>query len=856
MLGIDFSKFFNKPIKNEKRWVRAGGGQGFLQADNNFIKFANYKNIIADDQAFAEFQRNLGDKALLPDFYLWEKWYNIFDPVSRAVNKIANNALTSGWTYVDINGRYHPEVEQELDNRYDYQFLIPRWFAQTLVHGTAINMKVKTGKGGFRFEIVSPSETYNYYYNMNLGKITNFTWRNDIVETIPIDLYDKKGDQNFYISRRHSISSLPFGDSYLQPFFIKIDALLRDNDNYRLFLENNSFPGMLIFFDPERIQNPDETIQVLESKLQAWKSGQKRHSGSVIDMPPEGVKIEYIKQDLENKMDLKQKELIEESVFSAFQIPMIRVGIEGGAGMNSGKGHEIQQMNFDTDIFTPTALICQKTWRNWYDKLALPELEKDGFFEQKGIMVIDEEGNERVATAKDFSFQMKKLPIELPSSRKERGIQEVRYGIKSPADYKRSELGANEKDVLRSDEMKLIPNNVTAVFPENMVEGSARRGGITGDNLTNADGEVVSERLRVKGDKDPEPEMPENVIEEPEVPAEEIVEQKAEVNFGLDDKDFRELNLRYKREQQNFLTKKDPDQSQIEQMLETERAKEFESVMQDKISEQYKEVDFDSVLEKAKPQIEAWKGTKKPKQEEKIDNQKASPEYEALKQAIRESLEGEIGQIDLNNETLLDTLVFTALLAIKDAERQATEAGQKPIPTNQKAEMEKQIKDFLRARLNALMGDGGEYDVDDPLLDFELPQGLSQSTLEFLVEIILFAIQKSEETGEDINQIIQEEIEKRSEERAELIGGTELALIFIVALGLAGRRLGAVAKEWLLSSSAKKRQAHLANVGKIIPYENLFVAGDGRSEWGPGQRIRCKCGLRLVFNEDSINNQS
>jgi hypothetical protein len=846
-----------KSRPQNRKSVVTSGHTGFTRlAESDVIKFANYKNIIVDDERFAEFKRNLGKHTILPDFYLWERWYHIFDPVSRAVNKITNNSLTSGWTYIDINGRKHPEIADELDNRFDYQNLVPRWFSQTLVHGTSINAKFLSGKNGFRFEIISPSETYNYYYNMNLGKITQFSWRNDIIDYTLVDLYDKQTkEQNFYISRRHSISSLPFGDSYLQPFFVKIDALLRDNDNYRLFLENNSFPGMLIFFDDEMVENPQETMQVLESKMQAWKDNLKRHSGSVVNIKPDDVKIEYIKQDLENKMKLDEKEFIEKSVFSAYQIPQIRMGMEGGAGMNSGKGHEIQQMNFDTDIFYPTAILCQKTWRSWYDKLALPQLEKEGFFEQKGIMVTDADGTERVATAKDFSFQMNKLPVELPSSRKERGIQEVRFGIKSPADYKRSELGASDKDVTRSDEMKLIPNNVTAVLPENMIEGNARRGGITPDALTDAEGNVVGERLRVKGDKDPnnedEPIPAQEDLPEPE--EQKIEEQKAEVDFGLDSKDFREMNLRYKSEQQKFLTKRDLDASQVEQMLETERAKKFEQDLGGKIKEQYESVDFKEVLEEVKPQIEALK---KPKQTDPEQNQKASPEHKALKESIRESLQDKVAGLDLNDDILIDTLVFTALLAIKDAERQATEAGQKPIPAEQKAEMEQIIKEYLTARLNALQGDGGEYKPDDELLGFDLPQGLTQSTVEFLTEIVLYAILNSEEVGDDTLQIIQEEIEKRAEERSELVTGTELALIFIIALGLAGRRLGAKAKEWLLSSAARKRQAHLANVGKIIPYDNLFVAGDGIPEWGPGKRIRCQCGLRLVFNEDSINAQS
>lgn len=271
----------------------------------------------------------------------------------------------------------------------------------------------------------------------------------------------------------------------------------------------------------------------------------------------------------------------------------------------------------------------------------------------------------------------------------------------------------------------------------------------------------------------------------------------------------------------------------VEEALRTPEYKALYELIYDGLLAQYQAADIDAIVAEIR--------------EEGIDP--ADPTSHEL---VAEIVSRHMPRIATTSDlpAIVDALVRFAQMGRQESEDQAEEGGAAGLTAAQSRKLDRQSREFLDNRKNELYIEATGDEPEDDHADIEdptLPQTLdvySDWQMASLIRAGMVEAGDDDEGG--VANFVDEHTPGVVETRSEFIAEHEAGRAHGYGGITAGRELGALRKEWLLTMTPYPRQRpdHLATVGEIVKYDERFSNGDSWSQ----ERPRCRCGIRLLFN--------
>ena len=198
-----------------------------------------------------------------------------------------------------------------------------------------------------------------------------------------------------------------------------------------------------------------------------------------------------------------------------------------------------------------------------------------------------------------------------------------------------------------------------------------------------------------------------------------------------------------------------------------------------------------------------------------------------------------------NTKEFAVLLLLFAQLGRQESERQGRDAGYE-LDDKGRRILDNSNRAFTRQRTSELYieatgeaSDDDHADIEDPTLPVTLDD-YSDRQMAGLIRLAMAEVSDDEVAG-----FVQAEAPLQAEVRAYNISSNEGGRAYGYGSLTGGRALGAVRKEWLMTTTAppKQRQDHLLSVGETVGFNEVFSNGDRWSQ----ERSNCRCGIRLYW---------
>jgi len=388
---------------------------------NNTYSYSNSLTQLKDAKPMIELNQKK-TAIYTPDFRLYNNLYNKFPEVSSICDKIAERIIGIGGKFINENNEeMTPEVDFSHTNRDFLQNMLI--FGQTV----AIKAQVKDEER----DLIIPSH-----------QISN--WR---AEGIEIDSFDwnfesslKRIEDDFYLFRNSNTDSMFFGKSKLLPLYEVLNTLHLDREAFNLFLENNSFPGLVLqgsfdFGSPTIDANGNTILaneeRILQDTLKDLNSREGRYKAVLL---PESItKIEQIKQEISSKLSSTDYENILKLVCFCYGYPYGL--LQGGVGLGQGE-QKSQLIQLRDEVIKPL--------QNQLAKFINYLLKKN-------------------SDLKDVKWIPNEMEIESKSDIMESGIKLFTNGIINGKTLKSKYLGYDELELTPDDDYRIIAQNINLI---------------------------------------------------------------------------------------------------------------------------------------------------------------------------------------------------------------------------------------------------------------------------------------------------------------------------------------------------------------------------------------------------------
>ena len=181
-----------------------------------------------------------------------------------------------------------------------------------------------------------------------------------------------------------------------------------------------------------------------------------------------------------------------------------------------------------------------------------------------------------------------------------------------------------------------------------------------------------------------------------------------------------------------------------------------------------------------------------------------------------------------------------------EAEDQARKANMPVLSTRQRAQVSKDVKQDMSARLDELLVTAtmppDEENDTAPILDQRVKQILDVESF-FLIASMLRRSMLRYLADADIEQDYLDSVDPAADGRAGLISDTEGGRAYTNSFSRTGREVSAIGKRWNMTTSVRPRDVHLATVGEEVGIDEVFSSGDSWSQ----ERVGCKCSITLLW---------
>ena len=345
-----------------------------------------------------------------PNFALYNNIYNKFPEVASICDKITERIAGIGGKFIDENNEeYTPEA--------DYTHISRDFIQNTLIFGQAVTIKaiVKDDERN----LIIPSHQISFWRASGI-EIEGFDWN--------FESSIKRIDDDFQLFRNSNTDSIFFGKSKLLSLYEVLNTLHLDREAFNLFLENNSFPGLILQGNvvPGSTEETTllDTLAQLNSKAGRYKA---------VNLPNEITKIEQIKQEISSKLSATDYENILKLVCFCYGYPYGL--LQGGGGLGQGE-QKSQLIQLRDEVIKPL--------QNQLAKFINYLLKQ----------------NPKLANTKWIPNEME---IESKSDIMESGIELYKSGIITGRVLKSKYLGYDERELTEDDDYRVIAQNVNLI---------------------------------------------------------------------------------------------------------------------------------------------------------------------------------------------------------------------------------------------------------------------------------------------------------------------------------------------------------------------------------------------------------
>lgn len=282
---------------------------------------------------------------ILPQFQIMADFFANVVSVASNINFIVNTI--SG---VDFFIDDEDETFEKIKKDFNFDFLIRKLALQLEVYGTLLVRNELVGKKPL-ISAIPLDEVLLFYGSRKEQTLTKINWYSrEFSESVWLENSEK--NKTFFTDRIADLDSSVFGFPVLRSVLTIVDGKLKDDENYQLFLQNGSFPGILVFVPQDEIALKNE----MDSFLRQLRDSKSRFKSSVIqnaladDGKPK-VAFQSIKQQMENRLTIEEKREIDGQIQDVLGIPRGIIGFNNKTGgLNSTEYEAKMNLFFSTAI--------------------------------------------------------------------------------------------------------------------------------------------------------------------------------------------------------------------------------------------------------------------------------------------------------------------------------------------------------------------------------------------------------------------------------------------------------------------------------------------------------------------------
>jgi hypothetical protein len=623
-------------------------------SSNSFNFKESHNKVLGQKINLQNLKAKYGIYLATPDWAIWRDFYGSYYMVTTAVNKITNNLLSAGWAIYDKHGYEQIELTKKYNEYFDMHNFIKKAGRHFIVYGIVIPVKWEKedeeGKKVFdRFVLVPASELTSIYGEQDTFEVSEIFWQN-LQVTENIEKIDEDGNQHFDIIIDPDLDDQFLGESILRPFYNEIDARLADDARYRLYLKQKGNFGQIVLVNKnlteEQKNEIANSLASFRNDANAFKIGVLDGLGKIDedDKPDqELIKFVPIKQELDNRMTIEEKEMLDRSILRSLQINPKKAGYSTSDGIGSDE-YEPSQVDYNNDIFIPTQIAIFNGINKWVFQEQKEIMESLGWFNGYTIKEDDEEVQ---ATKDDFYLRPKQLQTDLPSNRQKNIFNAFNMGILTAKETKILGLGFSPLDTEDDDEFRKLRKGDYIVKKGEMITG------------------LISDP---KKDTPEEPTTPEDTVAD-------SITQSAEEEKKTEKSAFYKPTLKQKKKIKQFGESKS-ELSRLSDITKMKEYTDFQNSLRDSLTKQYDPSIYINQINQNKKAELPGENTNK------ID----------------------IPGLEIDFNFINDYYSFLALLAESEANRQLGFDELETLTQEQLSIYRQKIQDFITQRIDSLNG--------------------------------------------------------------------------------------------------------------------------------------------------------
>ena len=210
-----------------------------------------------------------------------------------------------------------------------------------------------------------------------------------------------------------------------------------------------------------------------------------------------------------------------------------------------------------------------------------------------------------------------------------------------------------------------------------------------------------------------------------------------------------------------------------------------------------------------------------------IINKKAvNADQPMTEEEIREELTPLVEFLDVG----LMTYYINYLMSLGkiDAINQIEELGLE-LTDLERTDVNKEITEYANKRVESLLGfdNGGDGSINTPLVQ----SSLDDTTVRLILAVLTMSTTRKE---------AMELFKRRIKDRAKLLADNEAGRAYNAGVDIVSKKKTQIGYKWLRTRSTDPREIHLVLVGMTAP-RGQTINGEF-----PGERINCKCGIKLI----------
>jgi hypothetical protein len=620
--------------------------------------------------------------------------------------------------------------------------------------------------------------------------ISSFTYREPTFPSFEVQ-------NDFYFYSGVGASNCFFGDSKIDSLSNKLECLNRDELNFKKFLKNNAYPGLIISLENEMTKEQEVT---LAEAVRKWQQSEYYYEPAIIDNA-DGLKFNTIENKV-NNLTKEEKEYIWQSTLACFGIPSDFI-LKKNGGLSAEELRTMRQVIFDNFI-TPTLEAIE------------PVLVFSVF---PSILNTLESRGEDVS---GLSIELEPFALETFSQKLERMQKEVTELGRPLDDYFEVADGIGRKDQYEHHKVYFFPNNriitdinekINTDYRENQlsVVRENEQAAVTPidtnkDNIALAEGGVGVDTLN---------------LPQTEKKTDNTSQLKAEIPL---DEVFTRLTPKQKDRVREFsFQPKEGDISGFEAVLVK---KEFTSLLdktKSAVKEQLRIADIGNYFNKSNLSTKAE------------DSEEAEPDNISLL-------------------ALLQDLYVIGLFGYADAMRFVKEAGLDNLSIEERTDLESNLKNYLVARITSITKAENQGQLsqrnktrleDDSFRQFRFEDIDVNQTSKKQLNRMIESANKKAENEEEFIQEIERLVVVNAANRADIIAKQEAINAYAYTQGLVYEKRKPKSKTKLPTSSNKPRELHQSMNGETVAYNKAF--SDGSYFFPSPAFFNCSCGMRVNY---------